>query len=432
MQQYRDPSLLNVMGMVGFNPNKIGNAWFLIMSDIHFYKATSGTIPDQTILDPRIQNACTNVANYPPTKIVINGDLCSNLCVSMGSGLSTAEGIIETGYAQPWMNWLEAIAPLKIIVGNHDTPAPIEADYVGKFLDSKITQFTPGYESGIYGGVRVAWINQTNGGDVIPPDLSSWKQDVASLTPGQDMVTFHHLPSNGWVNAGMRTAYTSAMVVNSNLNNNFYSIAGHDHLFGEGVSLFNESCPIYWWSISCGQVVEEVPSASADNTGASVSAICVSGGKVVARMAMDCKEGLWWLWKINSTTAASQLIPRDGNVTQTSLVKYLEGEYTRNTTNGPISSSGGSTYLNCNSWLVCTGNMVMKFTVPTQSVGMWVLNDNRTVTVGFSSDNLTWTWVQLEDVGNYATCSIPLALRGVSPLYVKHTSSGNYGGCGFY
>ena len=418
--------------MAGFDPTAVGSDWLLVMADIHFYKSPDGVIPDQTTLDPRIQAAVSATAGYAPDRIVIDGDLCSILCADMGANIDPVAGAAECAWAQVWVDWLETIAPVKIVLGNHDTPNASEAPYVGAFMEAHIDQFVAGYESAVLGGVRVCWVNCTSGGDFPPADLASWKADMGALTAGQEMVTFSHFPGMGDVTPALRIPYESAHASYPALTNKLWSVCGHAHVFNdECYSLESSNTTVLCWYIGCGQNPDSIVYASPDSTAPSIGAICLRGGAVVARMAIDCKDGYWYLWVDADRSSPTVIGERTANVGQTILAEYLEGEYVRNGTNGPTTASG-SGWVDRGSWTGCAGNYVMKFTVPSAATGVFFLTD---VNANFemSSNGSSWTTVVPSSFGNQVLKgAIPVPLRTLSPLYLRLTTGCNYGGCGFY
>lgn len=422
IQDWRSRSLFECMALAGFDPDEDGSEWVLLTSDIHMAENSA----DVKEWAEETRRELLALAAHPPDRIFILGDILTDYVPSFGRTPVTSYGDPEAAAAEAEMHHFTDLAPVDIVLGNHDT-GPQESP-LGAYLASKLTDFSAGAglnHSRTVGGVRFVALSTSHDGSLVDGQLDFLAAEIATLG-SEDLVIGVHQPGAG--RAKEPTLIELFENISESLTNRIWMVSGHTHRHAE-YCFDMGSTTMAQWQIGAG--AEWVNSG--DETAPSLSAMACRGGEVIARFSVDLKDGYWhYLADLDRSSPSAKYARLDGIAGETQLATYMEGEYddTGVFQNGP----GGGLWRRAGTWLSYTYDCQPKFPIPSGATVFWVLATTTPTTMELSDDGVSWTSVSvLSSASEIYRFAIPVALQSSADLYVRWKTSGesHIGGWGF-
>lgn len=424
-QLRREATLADMFALIGFDPAAVGSDYLMILGDPHIdgARGQSGGFPIEVETE-----ILANAAN-PPAYIVSMGDTISDYLLGYdGDHPTPVTGTAEFGYVQTAFDTISAVAPVRMVTGNHDNaPSGHPSVEPGTFMASKVTHMELGYRSEILGGMRVAWLNMHVGSRIPDEQQAAWLADLAAVPDGDEMLTFvHHDALTVALDHGMSDLYGMVPV---DFDRTIWTICGHHHYFLERYRKFADAdLKVKSWSVSGSRT-----GGGVDDTAPCLTVVCLRGGRLVARLAKPCLFGYWYLLADYNTSAPTNMLRLLNPLVLgvTTIASYMEGAYTRQFEDG----SGSTTWFNYDSSLLAVKNLTARFPVPPTAQGLWIATNRTGLTVEVSSDNATWETLTMVNSGDYALKSLlSVGILAEPNIFIRLTSAGAayVRGWGFY
>jgi len=428
--------MADLMDALGFDPLANDSALVAVVNDIHF-----GTLTSTSMLDSRLLAALQSLTGKL-ARIVINGDILTDYIVAFGASPWVPSGDVEGGWAAAAVNTLEAIAPVRITTGNHDTyhgESPI-----GAFLASKITQYaTQGiFHAETLAGTRLIYLSTTHGGDLPPEQIEFLSGEIGGLSVGEEAITFIHQPALAFTTteAGPAKAFRAAIEADPGGTNGLWVVCGHSHTGGDN-KFQHLGRRVLQWTISTGAPTSQASANSPDNTKPSAGFLLLKAGKVFARIGIDFKDNQYRVVREPDWSSGVVQIPKrlDGLGSIIPLASYIEGEYDRSSYG--FNTPGSLTWRDIGCALAYASLVSCRFPAELGATTFFLLAHLGTnpppnePKFEFSNDGVSWTGAPIA-VGSLGinTATIPLPLRAGPFIYIRITdpTGPGIGGWGFY
>lgn len=415
------------MQFVGFDPAAQGCGWVLQVNDVHFDNTNNG---QNRVIDPRVVAQLESMGSFPPDFIAVVGDVLTAYAPAFGWPADLTSGALEAGWANSDLHHLTDLAPVRMVLGNHDTPngeSPLGAYCLANIPD----WFESTHWNETVGGVRFIGLSANHGGDVPSNQRTYFGQQLDALVANQDALVFVHQPAYGFASeAGLReTMLQEIAAARPSLTNRLWSAHGHQHVFSHDVfSIGSTTCVAFTNSATAPHV------SSADRTTPSMTAWLCRNGQIVGAIVADLKEGAWQPWPFVSRAGAGVLTARTSGLGATvPTASYIEGSgYVRDFT----TPSGPATWRDTGSWLAYVYSWTGRYVVPSGSTGFWILVSlSGAGSVALSADGVSWTTLTLGTATNQIhKVAIPAPLLSTTPLHVRilDPNGATLGGVGFY
>ena len=471
------------MAEAGWREDDPDCGWVLVLSDTHV-NSDDTPVAHNAALVRRMTDL--SLDGFKPDAVLNCGDMCSNYNGSMGAHGYPAYGAIEAAgiNAEADVFTFGGTVPYYAVPGNHDS-TPFEKP-PGKWFYSNLTLLTHDQAiftaaiagttltvsavasgtikvgqvisgEGVEVGTRITALGTgTGGAGTYTVDTSQTCSSVEmgtlvhevfdvggvrfavsptnhdnSLLDGQMVLigeTLASLPADHqivfmthYAGTGIAAEWHALRTIRDSLPAGFSSDAwvlnGHNHLYSDNVYEFGP-VTMRKWQIASGK------DQTGDTEAPAMSAMLCKGGKVVARFAIDCKDGYWWRIK-EATTAATPL--RDllyGVRDYTVLSSYIEGSYERTTQNEEALDK----WRDMGTWLAYCLDVQISFPLPALATKLFVVIQAAPTTLKLGTNGTDFTDItpipSLTD--STLIVDIPEPLRGQDTLYIQLKSSAGY------
>ena len=405
--------------------------WTLWASDIHF----TALAPYTTKLDGGIVRELLALAANPPESIVIGGDVFTSYALAFGYGPYTVYGTPESVMANLHMPKFSTLAPLRCILGNHDT-GPNE-DPVDSFIaaNSGAWYNGPHHSWTTGGGVHCIAISTSHDAALEVSGGKAYLEGVLdAITDDLPVIIYIHQPAIASVNAeyGMREGIVAAMP--AGFSNEITIVAGHNHVFNDVVYSI-ESTTIHQWTV--GPVSPDT-SLNPDGSKPCMGALILKDGAILCRAAFLARTGTWVILedisRASPATLPVILSAVTGTIVQVTVDSvlvdyYKEGHYDRA---GKIISTENAEWRDTGTWLADVDDIVVKFPLPAAADQFFVSTSRVPTATAMSIDGSAWTNVTGTDSATAQNFPIPVAMQGETNLWFRGSfASGSVGGWGF-
>jgi hypothetical protein len=424
-------ALLTAMLLTGFDPAEAGSEWALIATDIHFAADASKHSQQWTELAPTMVDVLDTLGPVPPDRVVIMGDIMTDFVSSFG----IAKNVGYTVYGDDESAWWNAdahhftdLAPVTIILGNHDTPRN-ETPSFGSYALANLDGFDSLNSSFTLGGTKWICISNDHGAAWLDGQDTYYAARMAEVTT-EEVVVCMHQPGGGRAKDwhGFRTMLTTTPAIS----NEAWMFCGHAHQFQDYVFEYGYGSSLV--VALCGAGIEWP--TFGDDSNPALTAVCCRGGEVVARFKCECDDGAWVAITEPSRATPSAVTayyaPIDDSYTR--LASY-NGESHDLTTFAQNEETSGGTgrWRYTGSWFSYMYNCHLAFPLPATATKFFACLTAVPDTVEFSADGVDWT-----DAGalpalsdSFLVLDIPAPLQGGSDLHIRIVDATELHGSGF-
>lgn len=416
-QQFRSKDLHQLLLASDFNPSKAGNEWALIITDTHSNKDwVYGTIDERFL--PTLELLALN----PPDQVLHIGDVLTHY-VEWGFPPNPAIGAGDIQRSNALLERFARIAPLKIVLGNHD--CHVGEEPLGKFMMENCRFFNELHYSFELGGARIIMLSTTHDGDIIPSELEYLAAQLMLVSPGQDIVLMAHQPGNSrTVDWALQNKLSAAL---SGVTNRLWYICGHDHDYGDArhpLALTD----MQRWKVGAGTGPwvhfgpDYLPT---------MAAVTFSGGKLQRRYAWSGVDRMWYEYPEFNQPAPTPLRQMlSGLSAFTVLSSHFHGSFTLSDhiDNAP----GATTYYDNGTWLVYCNDVKIHFPLPPTATKFFYIASTKASAIDLSADGSVWTSVAVpNDIDNAFIVTVPAPLLSASTIYARVRGAGIVSAWGF-
>lgn len=274
-QVYPFQSLPEAFRAINFDPSGPGNAFFVVIADVHY-----GT-KNSTGINPAVEEV--NRMQYPPAFFCVNGDLIVTASRSFGhipGADERKQAIEELRSFQGDVSLLNPEIPLRMTLGNHDTH-PGESD---PEIFWEVFPGYPPYQAFDVCGMHIICLNGHSTGYIDPNQMEWLGNDVRAQPKEKGIILFIHQPSMHHTirERGIPDAISQVLSDHTGL---VWLIGGHDHTNSEELFLLPETVLIQH-RITCGAT-----RIWGDDERPGYWIYCLRNGEVTGRVFRRMPEG---------------------------------------------------------------------------------------------------------------------------------------------
>lgn len=392
----------------------------LWISDIHFQ--AQGPLTSK--FDVGIEQEFLNLAANPPESVVVGGDVMTSYVTSFGFGPYLVYGNPEMAKANAEMPKLARLAPLRTILGNHDT-GPNESPF-DSFVLANANWYEQPHHSWVSGGVHCCALSTTHDADLKKSGGELYlKNFIAALPDTNEVIIFIHQPSLGArvIEYGMRESLQAA--IPETTTNLITVIGGHQHIFADALYTHGATT-IHQWTVGPASSVV----FNTDSSSPVMAAVIKKAGQIIARVVFNGNSCQWTVLddysRANPAVMVNQLDGIDGAL----QTFYQQGSFTNA---DHIETPSGDDWRDTGSWLASVDDMEVHFPMGALADTFFVSASAIPTGAQMSADGDTWEDVteSLYD-SNIVSFAIPVDLQAQPVLHFKATWSNAYiGGWGF-